>query len=128
LNIGKIQLDRLLDKCTESLERLLKRHTHVVVTAARRELHAHSLGTVHLDESLKSLDREAETVLYGTTPLVRALIGRRVDKLMREVTIRCMQFDAVEASLLRVFGGAAELDAIIKAKLLRIATMHSHQR
>jgi hypothetical protein len=113
LDVRELHRDGLLDECTVGGERLRQWHAHVIVPAARGELDADALRAEHVRQRAQGLQREAQTVRDRPAPRIRARVRGRVEELVHEVPAGAVQLDAVEASLLRVLGTAAELWTVV---------------
>jgi hypothetical protein len=72
VKIGDAQAIKLVCHIAENRGRIAVRHR--AIGAARREPHAHAIGSPDRDRSLRDLQQEARTVFDGTTVFIRALV------------------------------------------------------
>src|SRR5688500_10147051 len=59
-------------------------------------------------DALHGIDREAQAVLIGSAPTVLAMIVERREELPRQIAVRQVKLDAVNAGRNRARGGALE--------------------
>src|SRR5262249_4683434 len=72
----------------------------------RSEMHADATRAPYGNEPIHDLEEQARATLDGTTVVVGAMVGAILQKLIDEVTVRAVQFHAIEAGLVRVLRAA----------------------
>ena len=65
---------------------------------------AHAICTPYADDGIGDFQRQPRAILDGAAVLIRALVGGILQKLIEQVTVRAMDFDAIKARALRVLG------------------------
>ena len=68
-----------------------------------------SIGTINADQLIDHLESKPRSVLYRTTIFIRSLVGHIAQELFTEVSIRRVELDTIESSLLRHLGCKFEL-------------------
>src|SRR5580704_3955420 len=76
---------------------------HVVKHAIRRQADAYSVLADGVRHRLDDFESEARAALDGAAISVGTLVGGRPDKLLEQIAIGAVQFDAVETRRPRVF-------------------------
>ncbi len=76
---------------------------HVIEDARGGKTDSNPVGSPYLNDCLGNFDRETATVGHGAAIEVGAMVGSAAEELVEEITIRVMDFHAVEASLLSKF-------------------------
>ena len=79
------------DEVSESLKSFFEGHTDIVVATGRVELDS-DVRTVDFFGGLEDFEAESRTVLYGTTPLVCALVDSAVEELVDKVAVGAVDF------------------------------------
>jgi len=91
---------------------------HVMGVAARREVHADASRAPDGNCRVGRFQQEARPVLDRSAIVIRSAVGAVLEKLVEEIAVGAVQFDAVEAGALGILGATAELldDARISAR------------
>jgi len=86
---------------TKSFHRVLV--VHVIEDARGGKSDPYPVGSPNLDDCLRDFEGQTATVGHGTAIRVSPMVGPVAEELVEEVTVRIMNFHAVEPSLLGEF-------------------------
>ena len=86
------------------LERAAAVAERAVRIAPRSQVVAHAICAPYADDGIGDFQRQPRAILDGAAVLIRALVGGILQKLIEQVTVRAMDFDAIKARALRVLG------------------------
>ncbi len=75
----------------------------------RRKTDADLAGAQHLDQCIDCFQDQAHTILKHATVPIGAVVQDRVEELLEQVAIRCVDLDAVEAGQVGVASGVREI-------------------
>ena len=63
---------------------------------------AHAISAPHTDDGISDFQRQPRAILDGAAVLIRALVRGILQKLIEQVTVSAVDFDAIKARALRV--------------------------
>lgn len=69
-------------------------HTHFLERVERAEAQRCALRADRVDNGIKNLRKEADTVLYAATVVVRALVCVGLEELVEKISVGAVDFDA----------------------------------
>ena len=107
VEVGNAQSIKLGHYMAKGRGRVAVRHR--TVGAARRDTDAHAIGAPDGDRSPRDLEQEASPILDRATISVGPFVTAILQKLVRQIAVRAVNLDAVEASAQGTLGASAKL-------------------